>query len=124
MIHRFAALVGLAALSACATPSVAPDDVDARDADPTVAEVERAADLVGLSEGAVRRALGAPDRTRPEGAVAIWRYNADACVVDLFFYPDAPGLRVRHAEARNAFGAAADDDVCFDELRERASLTS
>ena len=120
---RSLALAGALALAACETPGgvdATPDD----GADAPVGAVTTAADLVGLSETAVRGALGAPDRRRPEGEVAIWRYDSETCVVELFFYPDDGGQAVRFAEARDRLGAPADEAACFDDLRARGSLTS
>lgn len=80
------------------------------------------AELRGLDPATVEDSFGAPEFTRREQQVRIWRYRLEACVVELFFYPadDGSGHAVRHAEARGVAGGEVDGDACVAGLAESA----
>lgn len=56
--------------------------------------------LVGTSPERLTQLLGRPDFSRNDGPAAMWRYDADDCFLDVFFYREQAGLRVNHVEAR------------------------
>lgn len=44
--------------------------------------------LVGLGEGEVADAIGAPSEIRDEPPARVWHYAGDACAVEILFYFD------------------------------------
>jgi hypothetical protein len=70
--------------------------------------------LMGQDSQGVLVALGQPRRVRKEAPAEIWQYNAGACVIDLFLYPDGGKQRVMHLEARDVIhGKAVDATGCL-----------
>ncbi len=75
--------------------------------------------LVGTSPERLTQVLGRPDFSRNDGPAAMWRYDADDCFLDVFFYREASGLRVNHVEARpraataSAAPATATPNACY-----------
>jgi hypothetical protein len=57
--------------------------------------------LVGLGQAAVVSALGPANFTRRDGPAEIWRYDAQPCFLDVFFYREADGQRVNYVAARS-----------------------
>jgi len=104
-VAAIAAAVAIAGmLSGCAAPgntastrvaSVAPMPALSRDA-PRAPEIK---DLAGLKPADVLSMLGQPDLKRDEPPAELWQYRAADCVLNLFFYDDAGGYRLAHAEA-------------------------
>jgi hypothetical protein len=45
-------------------------------------------ELVGMSDGEVRTAMGAPDRISDRPPARVWRYELSGCSLDLFLFPD------------------------------------
>ena len=100
-----AAAVAIAGmLSACAAPgnsastgvaSVARTPFLSHDS-PRAPEIK---DLAGLKPADVVSILGQPDLKRDEPPAELWQYRAADCVLNLFFYDDAGGYRLAHAEA-------------------------
>ena len=100
-----AAAVAIAGmLSACAAPgnsastsvaSVARTSVLSHEP-PRAPEIK---DLAGLKPADVVSILGPPDLRRDEPPAELWQYRAADCVLNLFFYDDAGGYRLTHAEA-------------------------
>ncbi len=69
-------------------------------------------DAVGLSA-----LLGEPTLVRREAEVEIWQYQAEGCVLDVFFYPDGSTRRVLHLEARDRVAAGDHPlDGCLDQV--------
>lgn len=64
-------------------------------------------DMVGLSPDELQRLLGQPQMVRDETGAEVWQYHAQACVLDLYLYPqEAKGLRVAYLEARDRSAAS------------------
>ena len=98
-----AAFAILAALAACATPNgaaTATAALSARPAlSPNTARAFEIKDLAGLQPADVVSILGSPDLRRDEPPAELWQYRAADCVLNLFFYSEAGGYRLAHAEA-------------------------
>jgi hypothetical protein len=56
-------------------------------------------ELAGLRPADVLSILGPPDLRRDEPPAQLWQYRAADCVLNLFFYSEAGGYRLAHAEA-------------------------
>ncbi len=79
----------------------------------------RAETLMGLSEAAVEKKIGAPEMTRGEGPARVWHYRSDECSFDAFFFPEAEGdtPKMTHMLARmrkNANKISVQD--CLDQV--------
>jgi hypothetical protein len=117
------AVVALTALvSACASSS--PGGVGAALPQPTtvpgnlhsLARPPAIKDLAGLKPADVLSILGQPDLKRDEPPAELWQYRAADCVLNLFFYDDAGGYRLTHAEAWQRTLAAGTSPLhCRDE---------
>jgi len=99
-----AAFTILAALGACASPDGATPGITAGITGvPALAFPQTRApeikDLAGLQPADVVSILGAPDLRREEPPAELWQYRAADCVLNLFFYGEAGGYRLAHAEA-------------------------
>ena len=81
-------------------------------------EAERNPDrLRGLDPDGVARLIGMPDYVRREGGATVWQYHAGACVMDLFWYRSAAGLRLVHYEVRGVrLAAVAEPSSCLGDL--------
>jgi hypothetical protein len=101
-----AAFAILAALSACAAPDgFATSTVTATAGASSPAPSSHALhaslirELTGLQPADVVSILGPPDLWRAEPPAELWQYRAADCVLNLFFYSDAGGSHLTHAEA-------------------------
>lgn len=75
--------------------------------------------LFGMAEEDLRRLLGVPQFVRIDGPTRLWRYRAEACLLDLFLYPDETAespFRVFHFEARGADNGAEPAGSCLEVL--------
>ena len=100
-----AAIAMTAMLAACAAP--APGDAGVSMAMPPAMSAPvrgptrppAIQDLAGLKPDEILSILGKPDLKRDEPPAELWQYRAADCVLNLFFYDDAGGYRIEHAEA-------------------------
>ena len=77
--------------------------------------------FMGLGDQAVMATLGDPDLTRRDGPAEIRQFRGQDCVLDLFMYPAAGDLAVRHVELRGPTLTPADRRACMvDMIRDRA----
>lgn len=65
----------------------------------TAAEIDPA-EIVGLSREKVIDRLGAPSFVRREASAEFWRYRADDCIVELYFYRRGEVRVLDHLETR------------------------
>lgn len=56
--------------------------------------------LVGLASRDVEGMFGRPRFVRRDGPAQIWQYGTDRCTLNVYFYHEGAGLKVRHAEFR------------------------
>ena len=108
------------ALAACAAPNGATTATRAPSADPALSSTTPRApeikDLAGLQPADVVSMLGPPDLRRDEPPAELWQYRAADCVLNLFFYSDAGGYRLAHAEAwQRSPGGGSVPARCHDE---------
>lgn len=110
---RYAALLTLLALAACATnpkttAAVAPKAV-------VFAPIPGLERVIGKSEATALRLLGTPTLDRREGPAHQLQFARGSCILDLFFYPDATTGQpaARFADARTPDGKAEDAGSCF-----------
>lgn len=132
-MRYFAAIVSVAALSACAstqavtpTPTPTPAAAPAAAAAPTTS---RGAQLLALAGGAnaptradIERLFGAADITRQDGAGVALTYRLNTCALLLIFTADAHNavrLADAHPTARQAGQAAPTLDQCAAEAEGR-----
>jgi hypothetical protein len=113
--HRLfmAGLALSSALAACSAPALAPRPPAAAapapsaaseppaPAAPAAASVPDARILTGMALAEVVALLGEPDFRRSEPPAELWQYRSADCVLDLFFYADAGGYRVRRSATRD-----------------------
>jgi hypothetical protein len=67
-------------------------------------------DVMGLSPDELQSLLGQPQMVRDETGAEVWQYRTQACVLDLYLYPQeaqggAASLRVAYLEARDRSAA-------------------
>jgi hypothetical protein len=115
-----AAIVIAVTVSACASPDGLGMAMPATAASPgslhTLSRVPAIKDLAGLKPDDVLSILGQPDLKRDEPPAELWQYRAADCVLNLFFYNDADGYRLSHAEAwQRTLAAGASPAHCHDE---------
>ena len=73
-------------------------------------------DLAGLQPADVLSILGQPDLRRDEPPAELWQYRAADCVLNLFFYSEAGGYRLTHAEAwQRSLSGGSMPAPCHDE---------
>jgi hypothetical protein len=73
-------------------------------------------DLAGLKPNDVLSMLGKPDLQRAEPPAELWQYRAADCVLNLFFYSDAGGSHLTHAEAwQRTLAGGSSPARCHDE---------
>lgn len=68
--------------------------------------------LIGLATGEVEGLLGHPRFVRRDGPAQLWQYGTKACTLNLFFYPEASVLKVRHFELRDRNATLAPAGGC------------
>lgn len=66
-----------------------------RSATGVVEAVPHPHDLIGLGEEATAQLLGVADQEIDRPPATVWRYQADGCVLDLYFYLDLKSGRMR-----------------------------
>ncbi len=135
-MRYFAAIVSVAALSACAstqavtpTPTPTPAAAPTAAAAPAAAAASRGAQLLALAGGAnaptradIERLFGAADITRQDGAGAALTYRLNTCALLLIFTADAHNvmrLADAHPTARQGGQAAPTLDQCAAEAEGR-----
>jgi hypothetical protein len=74
-----------------------------------VTEVASLKDMTGTQ--LVAR-LGSPDFTRRDPPAEIWQYRGVSCVLDVFLYPEADGLKVVHVASRDRARLAQPENKC------------
>jgi hypothetical protein len=85
----------------------------------------RAASILGLDRGALRKLLGEPGLIRHDAPAEVWQYRTETCVLDLVLYKQANRSRVVYAEARTPSATPASTDGCLgDVAAARKSLSS
>ena len=99
------AITTTAAASAFAAPALSSNP-------PRPVEIK---DLAGLEPADVVSLLGPPDLRRDEPPAKLWQYRAADCVLNLFFYSEAGGYRLAHAEAwQRTLGGGSVPARCHD----------
>jgi len=83
------------------------------------------ATLQALAPVEVEGLIGPPSFVRHDGGAIIWQYNAEQCVMDLFWYRTESGLSLVYLEARGVSEAfSAELDACLGRLlAQQAALT-
>jgi hypothetical protein len=79
--------------------------------------------LIGLNEAQVIAAIGDPDTREEKAPAHIWRYSANECTVNLFFYLDLGDeeFHLLSHETNHQDGGADAAQRCYDQaLGERA----
>lgn len=69
--------------------------------------------LVGLTGGEVSGLLGRPGFVRRDAPAEIWQYRGSDCVLDVFLYTEAGGIKVKHVELRPRQPARPTSPTCF-----------
>jgi hypothetical protein len=119
--HRgpLVAVLSAALLAACSpgtptAPSLAPTDIAYRTPNPARPHFALAemASLTQMSDRQLMQRLGSPDFTRRDPPAEIWQYRSASCVLDVFLYPEADGLKVLHATTRDRTKLGTPDDGC------------
>jgi hypothetical protein len=122
VVRRLGLLLALAAASCAPPPHVGsgtstgavPSAPRETDAEPAKAGARPVAPptLVGLAARDVEGLFGRPRFVRRDGPAQIWQYGTDACTLNLFFYREAAGFRVRHFELRDRSADLASAGGC------------
>lgn len=106
-------------LAACSTggpqnAALSPADVSYRTPQPARPHfaLTEMASLRDMSDRQLMQRLGAPDFTRRDPPAEIWQYRSASCVLDVFLYPEADGLKVVHATTRDRAKLGTPDDGC------------
>ena len=75
-------------------------------------------DLMGIGLDKLPQTLGQPALVRRDGPSAVWQYEAENCVLDVFLYRTKPiiPLQVIHLETRNKTGQPVDTKECLQEI--------
>ena len=84
-------------------------------------------DLVGLGPDELQHLFGHPQLVRDETGAEVWQYRADACVLDLYLYPqesEGTPLRVTYLEARDRSAASLATDPCVSALMAEKRISS
>lgn len=112
-----------AALAACAAPNgtatattAVPSAFPASDLSSGAGHAPEIKDLAGLRPADVVSILGPPDLRSDEPPAELWQYRAADCVLNLFFYSEAGGYRLAHAEAwQRTLSGGSIPARCYDE---------
>lgn len=86
---------------------------------PSATESTHSKDLVGLGPDELQHLFGHPQMVRDETGAEVWQYRAQACVLDLYLYPQesqGTALRVTYLEARDRSAASLATDPCVTAL--------
>ena len=75
-------------------------------------------DLLGLEPAAIQDLLGPVSLKRWEGDAQVMQFRNQHCIMDFYFYEDAPGapFRVAYLSARLPDGAEISTSVCLEAL--------
>ena len=74
--------------------------------------------VLGLKPHDVQELLGMPKLVRRDDPAEVWQYRSDACVLDVFLYPEETGAQqVRYLEARTVAAEPARTDECVNDIR-------
>lgn len=76
-------------------------------------------DLMGMGPDDLQHLFGHPQLVRNETGAEVWQYRAQACVLDLYLYPQESAgtpLRVTYLEARDRSAASLATDPCVSAL--------
>jgi len=78
-------------------------------------------DLLGLEPKDVQAILGEVSLKRWEGAAQMMQFTGEACILDVYFYEEAPGqaFRATFLAARRASGEGMEAGLCLRALLER-----
>jgi len=86
---------------------------------PAATESTHSKDLVGMGPDELQHLFGHPQLVRGETGAEVWQYRAQACVLDLYLYPQesqGTALRVTYLEARDRSAASLAADPCVNAL--------
>jgi hypothetical protein len=76
-------------------------------------------DLMGLGPDELQHLFGHPQQVRDETGAEVWQYRVEACVLDLYLYPqesEGTPLRVTYLEARDRSAASLATEPCVSAL--------
>ncbi len=82
------------------------------------------AQLMGLGPRGLTDFLGPPELVRREDPAEIWQYRNQACVLDVFLYPESGNRQVTYVEARDSAAAPAEPRACLGALLRQKVPTS
>ncbi|HWA45145.1 MAG TPA: hypothetical protein VHA10_18135 [Hypericibacter adhaerens] len=94
---------------------------------PAATESSDAKDLVGLGPDELQHLFGHPQLVRNETGAEVWQYRAQACVLDLYLYPqesEGTPLRVTYLEARDRSAASLATAPCVSALMTEKRISS
>ncbi|MGH6881953.1 MAG: hypothetical protein ACREFM_13650 [Hypericibacter sp.] len=97
------------------TPAVQPATATA----PAATGNTQSKDLMGMGPDELQHLFGHPQLVRNETGAEVWQYRAQACVLDLYLYPQESAgtpLRVTYLEARDRSAASLATDPCVSAL--------
>ncbi|MBM85406.1 MAG: hypothetical protein CMM47_05235 [Rhodospirillaceae bacterium] len=72
--------------------------------------------LLRMGGGKVTSILGTPKFVRREASARVWQYRTVSCVLNLYFYNEADGLRVVYYQFHSTEGAPVSSGACFESL--------
>lgn len=101
-----------------------PPALTARRAEPPPQEPQMPDKLLGLTGQSVAQILGPANFVRRDKGVEIWQYVAPQCVLDVFLYPKADGLAVKHFDMRAGEQTSLNRAACYGEFLSRPSKQS
>lgn len=76
----------------------------------------RAAEILGLDRGAVRKLLGEPRLIRRDTPAEIWQYRTARCILDVVLYDQATGTHVVYTEARTPAAVPTPTERCLSDI--------
>lgn len=113
------------AVAATEVPDSADTNVAARPAPAEPIDVDDDPDqFLGLSGVSVAERLGDPDLLRRDGPAEVRQYRGEACVLDVFLYPQDDALTVKYVELRGASLEPEARRACLASLIRDRLLTS
>jgi hypothetical protein len=108
-----------AASNATATATPAPTVQPATATASATTDSTNSKNLMGLGPDELQHLFGHPQLVRDETGAEVWQYRAQACVLDLYLYPqesEGTPLRVTYLEARDRSAASLATDPCVSAL--------
>jgi hypothetical protein len=109
------------------SPASRPGVQQATTTSPAAPETAHSQDLVGLGPDELQHLFGHPQMVRDETGAEVWQYRVDACVLDLYLYPQESAgtpLRVTYLEARDRSAASLAADPCVNALMAERRISS